>query len=345
MAADALAKQLEETLAEFPEAEHHLIAHSHGGNVALYALRNPTLCDRTASVVCLATPFIHAGARPIEPAFTVLRIMIYSLALAPGALLVILSLLFALLAAQALPESPFALFLQNTGLPSPHVFAGLIGLSGYLIWGGVRVGRRLTSWLFALLRPRIERYQQRRVNDYNHHAPRPIPVLNAQVERDEPALWLAALHRVSEPTSDSRAAIPMAAMLTLAFCYAIVMDFIHVAGTTASLIDTALYAAIVVSMMYLIWLAMLVLLFGISHLIFITMPLLVRAHGGGFGEWSLFANWLVLIEARTEPPGDFELESIRIAAQGRGLRHSRIYEDEDVIERISNWLAVDRSIR
>lgn len=50
---------------EAPRAPHFVIAHSHGGNVALYALRDEGLKDRTTGVACLATPFIHVGERDL----------------------------------------------------------------------------------------------------------------------------------------------------------------------------------------------------------------------------------------------------------------------------------------
>jgi hypothetical protein len=50
----ALARQI----AEAPDARHVVIAHSHGGNIALYALRDPALARTTDAVVCLSTPFI-----------------------------------------------------------------------------------------------------------------------------------------------------------------------------------------------------------------------------------------------------------------------------------------------
>jgi hypothetical protein len=44
---------------QVPSAKHFIIAHSHGGNVALYAAER----TQVDGIVCLATPFIHAAAR------------------------------------------------------------------------------------------------------------------------------------------------------------------------------------------------------------------------------------------------------------------------------------------
>lgn len=41
-------------------------AHSHGGNIALYALRNRDVAAAVAGLVTLATPFIVITARPLE---------------------------------------------------------------------------------------------------------------------------------------------------------------------------------------------------------------------------------------------------------------------------------------
>lgn len=45
-----------------PDAEHFIIAHSHGGNVVTYALADPQIRNRLAGVVSLATPFIQVEA-------------------------------------------------------------------------------------------------------------------------------------------------------------------------------------------------------------------------------------------------------------------------------------------
>ena len=39
-------------------ARHYLVAHSHGGNVALYALRNPSVRRKVDGLFCMATPFL-----------------------------------------------------------------------------------------------------------------------------------------------------------------------------------------------------------------------------------------------------------------------------------------------
>jgi pimeloyl-ACP methyl ester carboxylesterase len=65
-AAEALAADLTAALDQHPDARHVVIAHSHGGNVALMALaREPVLADRLAGLCCLATPVIVARQRDL----------------------------------------------------------------------------------------------------------------------------------------------------------------------------------------------------------------------------------------------------------------------------------------
>jgi hypothetical protein len=64
-AAEELRSFLQTLSARFPEATHHIVAHSHGGNVSLYALRDDELRGRVAGVACLATPFIHSQPREL----------------------------------------------------------------------------------------------------------------------------------------------------------------------------------------------------------------------------------------------------------------------------------------
>lgn len=48
---------------KFPDSQHYIVAHSHGGNIALYALKDPFLAANVVGLACLSTPFLHARRR------------------------------------------------------------------------------------------------------------------------------------------------------------------------------------------------------------------------------------------------------------------------------------------
>ena len=58
---------LKDGLAQFPTAKHAIVAHSHGGNVVLYALRDDTVAAPIDSVICLSTPFFATQERKFGP--------------------------------------------------------------------------------------------------------------------------------------------------------------------------------------------------------------------------------------------------------------------------------------
>ena len=64
-AAKELRAYLHENLERWPKGDHFVIAHSHGGNVALYATGTPQLRDRIAGIVCFSTPFILVRERDL----------------------------------------------------------------------------------------------------------------------------------------------------------------------------------------------------------------------------------------------------------------------------------------
>jgi hypothetical protein len=53
------------TFDQFPDAKHYIIGHSHGGNVAMYAINGGRFGDEIAGVVSLATPFLIARTRDL----------------------------------------------------------------------------------------------------------------------------------------------------------------------------------------------------------------------------------------------------------------------------------------
>lgn len=57
---------LNSVIKDFPHADHYLIAHSHGGNVALAALNDLSLRARIRGLICLSTPFLNASRRDVR---------------------------------------------------------------------------------------------------------------------------------------------------------------------------------------------------------------------------------------------------------------------------------------
>jgi hypothetical protein len=89
-AAQALAEALKEDAQEHPDCHHFIIGHSHGGNVALWALGQRNLLERISGVACLSTPFFrlqkrYYGSRAIKP-FPALRLPVILVSLAAAAL-------------------------------------------------------------------------------------------------------------------------------------------------------------------------------------------------------------------------------------------------------------------
>jgi hypothetical protein len=207
-----------------------------------------------------------------------------------------------------------------------------------MLWGGLRLARKANASLIARLRPMLERYQRRRAKEYDVGEAVPLPVLNVQVAHDEPGLWLRMLQRLSETQGDARAAAGLATVLALVFLVAFGWNILHDPEATESVFSLAFFVLFTAAGTLLIWLGLLLFYFVVAHATFMLVPFVFRGHGLGFGDWSLFANWLMLIQARPEPPSGHRVDSMRVHAQGKGLRHSRVYDDDRVIARITQWL-------
>jgi len=48
------------------EENHFIIAHSHGGNVAMYSLQDVNVAQNVDGLICLATPFLYPRRRPLS---------------------------------------------------------------------------------------------------------------------------------------------------------------------------------------------------------------------------------------------------------------------------------------
>jgi hypothetical protein len=79
-AAVRLAEQIQGQIKENPGARQWVVAHSHGGNIALHAIRHLRKSCADApriSTVTLATPFIHARRRRALPGWSVFVLAVF----------------------------------------------------------------------------------------------------------------------------------------------------------------------------------------------------------------------------------------------------------------------------
>lgn len=134
-AAVALRAQLHEQVRENPYATQVLIAHSHGGNIALNALSDRFLQTKVRTVFCLSTPFFVPLRRPSSMFFGSILGMSVAIGIPTIFLFMVLFNLI-ILSMAALNE-----------WREPLLYTSLLLGSAFLLYGGVR----LLIWLMPLL--------------------------------------------------------------------------------------------------------------------------------------------------------------------------------------------------
>jgi hypothetical protein len=166
---------LQEGLKVQPDATHIVVAHSHGGNVALMALGDANLRERFAGVACLATPFIAARDRNLGRVSWAI--------VAPGSVFL------------------FAVFLSFGLLSLFEVFDPfLIYLSEWSFWGLMYTAYGLVITAFLLLRTPLTQYASRLRGELS---PRPLErdrLLLIRSPADEASLALAVFQFFSQGT-------------------------------------------------------------------------------------------------------------------------------------------------
>jgi len=143
-AGERLKVHLASLIETHPGAIHFLIAHSHGGNVALYALRDERLASRVVGVITMGTPFLSVHRREIA---AVSRLLAVVLALTSIALVVVALELTTVgyLRSESAQDSKWTTAL-NVGVF--YVLPAILGGCIPLIWIGYRrlYKDRLLKW-------------------------------------------------------------------------------------------------------------------------------------------------------------------------------------------------------
>lgn len=340
--AQTLAAKLSALRQEWPEARHVLVGHSHGGFVALAALREATLDERICGVACLSTPFLTARVRPMS------RLAKVGLTVTP-ALLVAFGL------GQAVVHSPLgAIVDRHEDLKG--VFGLLMLVLAALAWYWTpRAVQRLSARVFermqlpklaphrlfivrapgdeasaALGAARILNFAVSRIWD------RASAVLDDAIRRGD--VWLEAVGRIRWPLHAFNVALVLGAAL------------IAVAGpkTTLSVATANIVCAVLLSIAGVSWGLLLgaswgkivgLLLLGV---IAAPLPVLLALLAIPFAPELAIISLVLDVSAEPTPPGIWTVRQLppepERAPEGATLMHSVAYQDAAAISALIEWM-------
>ena len=315
----ALRRFLRDQARRFPRAQRVLVAHSHGGNVAAYALRDAATTGRVARVVCMGTPFI--GCTPAHlptVARERRRLLTFGLVL------------------MALPL-----------LMTREWFRGWPAVGAV---AGAYVAARLAGWwLFSPTGPVVRRWkhlQCRLVRRLAAPDPIRVPFLCAVTQRDEARAVLTAVGLVARLTRRVMwvvrwGAVSLFALLLVGGSVAIYANRTTIGNSLESLLLTGFLVAMgLLALAGLLFVFVAVRAVGPAISSFVSWVVRGAGYGGGIGPGAFS---LMTTEQALRPGGaaDVTEEMFNLRDTFRDwfrLQHSRLYESECVLGTVSTWI-------
>jgi hypothetical protein len=307
-------RQLEAQLIEQhrsnPHAKHFVIAHSHGGNVARWAVQNAECAKSISGIVCLATPFIRLRPRNIEPTLRRFPLVLWGLAAFLAFLALQWSLVIIDVIRLATPKSP----------PTSRALA-LLSVVVFAAWQAV-------TWLLYLLqsrwwRPALAAVRQSQTRERANTDPDlgdNTPLFCAIPWVDEPSVWLSFVRRL--------AAVPFWLWSPNRWLfYVATVCFLPLLFIPPDLppLFAIMFATSFMGGMYA---------FGfVVHLVLMVGSKVVRSHRFGFGSEEI--RYHLLFDVYT----DGTPESTRATTRSYAVLHCSIYENPQVIRDVADWLS------
>lgn len=321
-AADFAAHQKEASLSD-AGTPHFVISHSHGGNVALYALMAHDYSP--AGIITMGTPFITCEPRNLRSSASLLRFasFVYSLAIV---LFVGVMLLFPV---EPLLKRYFAANWHDAmgWLVIGYVSCGIGGcaVSAYLNF------RKLTAWAAS---------QQERIISRLKLPEHPVPMLCVHVPGDEAGWWLQATRELAELPYRAWKKRMAWGIFLLALVYGLwgyrnaLQGGLPIKDVWFLLVGAAVKAGLTVLSVAVFW-----------QVLMVIHPRIIRSHSGAFGGEGFRDNWLARIGTSIVPEGR-GMSVTRHAAPASGLlkngrfelRHSSMYNNEGVASEIVAWI-------
>lgn len=308
--------QLESTLLallkDSPEAAIFLVSHSHGGNVAFYAMRNPLLRHRVRGIACLGTPFVACQPRNFDLFFPLIAGCVW-------------------LAIQVAEFIAIQFFL---GRELTDVF---IAVSLVILVGFFKIPLLITALLLNPLFPVLQRLNRKsRELWVALSLPRfSAPVFCANAVLDEAALGLKS---TSWLANSSGRAFPWVLFLSaVPFILATFISYFIFFGIDGPMGGGSRTGKALALMAILGWLGLSLALLVVSHLI----PHFIQGNLLSFGRLGLRKSSLLRVWPMSKP------KRARLVTERNyaypiwkfwHIRHSRLYTDDRVLSDLAQWI-------
>ncbi len=316
-----LAERIRKDYEARPEAIRVLIAHSHGGNVAIGALRELGTNKFVDGLVCLGTPFLFVSVRNQGVLASFLKVLLSMILVSPF-LAIFLYAVFSMVV--------YFFLIENIGWE--YFFISLFGvaLSGLLLFS---IPKRLVSTIDNYVYKKAEKT----INLLSWPPPPVPPLLNVQVSFDEARMLLRFFAALAE--------IPRLIWEWIAGHYVrqsgliLFSSFLIVGLLTALNIDTrdAWYLGLPLTVLLVLGVASIVLF------PFASLAPLIRSHPAAFGWEGLLSHLMLKLETTHTPdalwPGDAKNLWVPLPEKNGVLRHSGMYDDQETIKTIGEFIS------
>src|SRR6266496_206273 len=340
-AADHLRDHILNVSSLMPQARQILVAHSHGGNVAALAIRDPNIRSRIAGVVTLGTPFVIVAPRGFEsiagelrPAFD--RIIPYFVTCLVGAMF---GLAFYLAIGRHMGQVTHP---EITAVGYLLLGAG-VGILGWQI--GLFTMTRLSSFGNKLALRLIEKTHSL-AGTLGVNSIEEVPLLNVVVKYDEPRTVLGGMSRLvdyllSEHLRSIASSLAFAAMTVAAWIMYAQAARVETSDLERVLIILLLHPMAVVTIMVpLFFLLVLAAIWTISWLLQ-NNPL-------NLGWSSPVIHLLLSVHVEEDPIYWARRAMLRIEIARPWwrvwiLRHSLIYNDTGAAKGMAEWMRLELS--
>jgi hypothetical protein len=352
-AATDLRNELSEKIEDYPCAKHIVIAHSHGGNVAMSAIASDSLAEDVLGVATLGTPFLTAEPRSptdfmdpgtmlfaaLAAGWTMLFIGVsqgvgwawwpWAIATAAG-VIAILGMGAWLVELMQRHARAISASIEHTALaPEQVVIIRTQGDEAAATLAGVRLaGRAADLMWYAVSRPIFEMLGKV-LDSVDFGGTRSLQIkLRDQIHKRDWTVEGRESDLFDHAASDDKSYWKEASSTIFQMLPLIIMQLLTEAGPEAQ--SWTMAAIIIYGLPAL--LALSVVLLGVPFALISGLSLVAC------GWRAVFAGPYLHLTADPLPPGSWSLTQFRTEPREGRLAHSKAYQDFDVMEFLVKWI-------